>query len=142
MQSKSVPYLNFRFLVEINGLIVGGFSEVSGLQMETEVELVEEGGVNDYVHKLARKTRYPNITLKRGLTDSEALWSWYHDVVSGKINRKSGAIILQDEEGNAKWRWNFKDAYPVKWSGPELKADGNSVAVETLELAHNGLEKG
>jgi phage tail-like protein len=136
------PYLSFRFLVEIQGLIVGGFSEVSGLQAETETEDIPEGGVNDYVHKLPKITKYPNITLKRGITDSDALWNWHQDVVKGIIKRKSGFIILLDGEGNEKWRWSFERAYPVKWTGPELRADGNTVAVESIELAHNGIKKG
>ena len=142
MPSANYPYLNFRFLVEIDGIIVGGFSEVSGLNVETEVELLEEGGVNDHVHKLPKKTKYTNLTLKRGLTDSDALWSWYQRVVAGNFKRKSGAIILLDNEGNSKWRWNFKNAYPIKWSGPELQAGNSTVAIETLELAHDGIEKG
>ncbi|MCK4731650.1 MAG: phage tail protein [Methanophagales archaeon] len=136
------PYLSFRFLVEIQGLIVGGFSEVSGLQAETETEDIQEGGVNDYVHKLPKITKYPNITLKRGITDSDALWKWHQDVVNGIIKRKNGFIILLDGEGNEKWRWSFERAYPVKWTGPELRADGNTVAVESIELAHNGIKKG
>jgi phage tail-like protein len=136
------PYLSFRFLVEIQGLIVGGFSEVSGLQAETETEEIREGGVNDYVHKLPKITKYPNITLKRGITDSDALWNWHQDVVNGIIKRKSGFIILLDCEGNEKWRWSFERAYPVQWTGPELRADSNTVAVESIELAHNGIKKG
>ena len=136
------PYLSFRFLVEIQGLIVGGFSEVSGLQAETETEDIREGGVNDYVHKLPKITKYPNITLKRGITDSAALWNWHQDVVNGIIKRKSGFIILLDGEGNEKWRWSFERAYPVQWTGPELSADSNTVAVESIELAHNGIKKG
>lgn len=136
------PYLNFRFLVEIQGLIVGGFSEVSGLQAETETEEITEGGVNDYVHKLPKITKYPNITLKRGITDSDALWNWHQDVVNGIIMRKNGFIILLDSEGNEKWRWFFERAYPVQWTGPELRADSNTVAVESIELAHNGIKKG
>jgi len=136
------PYLSFRFQVEIQGLLVGGFSEVSGLQAETDLEIIEEGGVNDYVHKLPKKTKHPNLILKRGIADSEALWKWHKNVSSGKIERKSGSIILLDNEGNPKWRWNFKEAYPVKWMGPELKAETSTVAVESVELAHNGLEKG
>jgi phage tail-like protein len=133
------PYLNF--LVEIPGLIVGGFSEVSGLQGENEIEEIREGGVNDYVHKLPKITKYPNITLKRGITDSDALWNWHREVVNGMINRKNGFIILLDSEGNEKWHWSFERAYPVQWTGPELRADGNTVAVESIELAHNGLKK-
>ncbi len=142
MPSNKYPYLNFRFLVEIDGIIVGGFSEVSGLNVETETELIEEGGVNDYVHKLPKKTKYSNLTLKRGLTDSDVLWSWHRDVVKGNFKRKSGAIIMLDDEGNSKWRWNFKEAYPVKWTGPDLQAANSTVAIEILELSHNGLEKG
>jgi phage tail-like protein len=135
------PYLSFRFLVEIQGLIIGGFSEVAGLQAETEFEEIREGGVNDYVHKLPKITKYPNITLKGGITDYDVLWNWHQDVVNGKIKRKSGFIILLDSEGNEKWRWSFERAYPVQWTGPELRADGNTVAVESLELVHNGLKK-
>ena len=135
------PYPSFMFLVEIQGLIVGGFSEVARLQAETETEEIREGGVNDYVHKLPKITKYPNITLKRGITDSDALWNWHQDVVNGKFERKSGFIILLDSEGNEKWRWSFERAYPVQWTGPELGADGNTVAVESIELAHNGLKK-
>ena len=138
---KKDPYLSFRFLVEIKGLIKGGFSEVSGLQAETEFEEIREGGVNDYVHKLPKITKYPNITLKRGIIDSDVLWKWHQDVVNGKVERKTVFIILKDSEGNEKWRWEFDDAYPVKWTGPDLKADSSTVAVETLELAHNGMKK-
>ena len=79
------PYLSYRFLVEIKELIVAGFSEVSGLQVETETEEYREGGVNDYVHRLPKITKYQNLTLKRGITDSDSLWKWHQDVVSFKI---------------------------------------------------------
>jgi phage tail-like protein len=138
---EGYPYLSFRFLIEIQGLIVGGFSEVTGLQAETEIETVEEGGVNDYVHKFPKKTKQFNLVLKRGITDSDSLWKWHQDVVNGKISRKSGFIILLDSQGNEKWRWHFVQAYPVKWSGPDLKADNNAVAIESLELVHNGITK-
>ena len=133
------PYRKFRFLVELEGLIVGGFSEVSGLQAETEIETIEEGGVNNYVHKLPKKTKYPNIVLKRGIIDSNKIWKWHQDVVNGKTSRKSGFIVLLDSMGNEKRRWRFNQAYPVKWSGPELKAGGNDVEVESLELVHEGI---
>jgi len=135
------PYLSFRFLVEIEGLVVGGFSEVSGLQAETQVEEYREGGVNDFIHRLPKETRYPNLTLKRGITDSDVLWKWHQDVVNGKVTRKSGYIVLLDSEGNESWRWNFIDAYPAKWVGPDLGADSNTVAFETIELVHNGIKK-
>lgn len=136
------PYTSFRFQVEIRGIIVAQVSEVNGLQIETETEDYEEGGVNDFVHRLPRRTKYQHITLKRGLTDRDDLWKWYQDVVKGKFRRYSGAIILLNSAGEEKWRWNFQEAYPVKWTGPDLKADSNTVAFETIELAHNGIKKG
>lgn len=139
---RNDPYLSFRFLVEIQGLIVGGFSEVSGLQAETEIEEKREGGVNDYVHKLPKITKYQNITLKRGITDSDTLWEWHQDVVNGNIERKTIFVVLMDREGDEQWRWQFIDAYPVKWTGPDLTAGSSAVAVETIELAHNGIKKG
>jgi phage tail-like protein len=142
MQLRDVPYLSFRFIVELNGILVGGFSEVSGLQTETQFEVIEEGGVNDYVHKLPKKTCYPNLVLKRGVGDSTALFQWHRDVANGKITRASGSIIMLDANGNPTARWNFKRAYPVKWVGPELKADSNTVAVEAIEFVHEGLERG
>ena len=139
---KPYPYPSFRFRIEIDGITVAQFSEVSGIQAETETEPYEEGGVNDFVHQLPKRTKYPHITLKRGITDVNELWSWHQDVVSGKFKRKNGSIILLSEAGDDKWRWNFSQAFPVKWTGPDLKADSNVVAFETIELVHNGITKG
>jgi phage tail-like protein len=138
--SRRDPFTVFNFLVEIEGLVAGGFSEVSGLQVETVVHEYQEGGQNGYVHKLAGPTRYPsNLILKRGLTDAETLWSWHQEVVAGTVLRKNGTIYLLDAKGTpARW-WHFKEAYPVKWQGPDLRADSNTVAVETIELVHRGL---
>ncbi|HEX5721059.1 MAG TPA: phage tail protein [Thermoanaerobaculia bacterium] len=139
---RNDPYMSFNFLVEIDQLIVGAFTEVSGLQVETQVHDYQEGGQNEFVHRLPGPTRYPsNLILKRGLTDIESLWSWHQAVVAGSVARKNGTIYLLDRTGAPAMWWDFKEAYPVKWSGPELKADGNSVAVETIELAHRGISK-
>jgi phage tail-like protein len=145
--NKPYPYTSFRFSIEIDGLIVAQVSEVTGLQIETETEPYEEGGVNNYIHQLPKRTKYQHITLKRGITDLDDLWNWYKVVVSGEFNpkkfpRKNGSVILMDVTGKEKWRWNFEGAYPVKWIGPDLKADSNTVAFETVELAHNGIKKG
>ncbi len=137
---KPNPYTSFRFRLETNGIIIAQVSEISGLQMETETESYEEGGVNDYVHQLPKGTKYQHITLKRGITDLDDMWKWYQEVVSGKFKRRNGSIILMDVTGQDKWRWNFTDAYPVKWTGPDLKADSNTVAFETIELAHHGIK--
>jgi phage tail-like protein len=140
-ERKKDPYLSFRFLVEVQGLVVAGFSEVSGLSAETEVDEQREGGVNEFVHKLPKLTKYPNLTLKWGLTDSDVLWKWHHDVKTGRVKRANVHLVLLDSEGNEKWRWSFEKAYPIKWIGPDLKSDGSSVALESLEIAHNGFSK-
>ncbi len=139
---KPDPYTSFRFRIEIGGLIVAQVSDITGLTLETETESYEEGGVNDYVHILPKRTKYQNIILKRGISDLDDMWKWYQEVVSGKFKRKSGIIVLQDVKGEDKWRWILLEAYPVKWTGPELKADSNTVAFETIELAHHGIKKG
>ncbi len=139
---KPYPYSSFRFRVEIAGVTVAQVSEVTGLQIETETEPQEEGGVNDFVYQLPKRTKHQHITLRRGITDLDELWNWYQDVVSGKFQRKNGSIILIDIAGEDKWRWNFVQAFPVKWTGPDLKADSNTVAFEAVELAHHGITKG
>jgi phage tail-like protein len=134
------PYLGFKFRVEIKGIEVAGFSEVSGLQLEIETEDYREGGVNEYIHKLAGPARYPtNLVLKRGLMSTTALWEWQQQIARGNITRHNGSIVLMNSAGEEKWRWNFKAAYPVKWSGPDLRGNSAEVALETLELVHRGL---
>lgn len=138
--ARNDPYLGFRFVVELGGEIVAGFSEVTGLQVEVEVHEYREGGVNAYVHKLAGPTRYPsNLVLKHGITDNRELWQWHQDVTRGKFKRKNGSIVLLSPTGDEVWRWNFEGAYPVRWNGPDLRGNTAEVAVETLELAHRGI---
>src|SRR5271154_438911 len=134
------PYLSYNFSVEIDGVIVCGFNDVSGLQAEIEVQEYREGGLNEYIHKRAGPARYPsNLILKRGVGDSTELWSWYCDVLQGTIQRKSLDVVLMDSAGNEKRRWTLQNAYPVKWAAPEFKAQSSEVAIESLELAHEGL---
>ncbi|GGG77799.1 phage tail protein [Paenibacillus radicis (ex Gao et al. 2016)] len=130
----------YKFWIELDGMFVAGFTEASGLEAETEIEEYREGGLNGFVHRLPKGTRYPNIVLKRGMTQSAILWSWYESTMNGAIQRKHGAIVLQSADGSEFGRWNFTDAYPVKWSGPQLNASTSDVAFETIEIAHNGLK--
>ena len=132
------PYIGYNFIVEIDGIINAGFTEVSGLSMETVFDTITEGGVNDYEHKLPRGIKYSNITLKRGLVDCE-LWLWYQSIVRGEIKRKNGTIFLLDHSGIPVFAWCFFDVFPIKWEGPTLNAASNTVATETLVLAHQGL---
>jgi len=139
MSARKDPVLGFNFRVEINGVFEAGFNEVSGLQAEIEVQEYREGGINDFMHKFAGPVKFPsNLVLKNGNTDSVKLWSWYQDVMRGKFDRKSLDVVLLDAAGDEKRRWKFKNAYPVKWNGPGLKATSSEVALESLELAHEG----
>lgn len=138
---KQYPIRAFRFRVDIENITVAMVSDVTGLQLETETETYEEGGENTFVYQLPKRTKYQHITLKRGITDRDDMWRWYQDVVHGIFKRKNGTIVLMDVTGNDKWRWNFSEAFPVKWTGPDLKADSSTVAFETIELAHHGIKK-
>jgi phage tail-like protein len=136
------PFLSYNFAVEVEGLVAGGFSEVSGIEIQTEVQEYREGGVNEFVHKRAGPTKYPsNLILKKGITDVRTLWIWYWDVMQGIVERKNVSVLLLDTEGAEQLRWNFEQAYPVRWVGPSLRGTASEVAVETLELAHNGLAR-
>src|SRR4051794_16557603 len=138
---RNDPYGAHTFAVEVDGLFVGGFAEVTGLAQGTEVHEYREGGLNDRVHLLpGPATRPGNLILRRGLTDMDALWAWQRDVVTGAVQRRSGAIVLLRGPLDG-WRWTFADAYPVAWSGPELRAGAASVAIESLEIAHSGLTR-
>ena len=133
------PLVGFRFLIELDGIIAGGFSEVHGIEAEIEMEEYREGGVNSYIHRLPRITRQSNLTLKRGMTGSSELWLWFKAASEGWMARLNGSIIFLDADGNEAKRWNFSGAYPIKWTGPDLKADSSGVAFESIELAHQGL---
>jgi|SRR2546426_5116034 len=138
------PFLANRFTValEIDGVVQASFSECSGLVAEIEIEERREGGMNGFVHKLPRGTKYSNLVLKRGVTGSDHLWKWHQSAVDGDVQEKNLSIALFDSTGTERWRWNLERAVPVKWTGPDFKSDGNAVAIETLELAHHGLRKG
>ncbi len=134
------PYLAFQFAVELDQHVVAGFSEVNGISLEMQVETFREGGQNLYEQQLAGPNKYPSrLVLKHGLTDQESLWSWYQDVLDGKIRRKALSILLLDSTGTEKKRWNFQDACPVKFTGPQFQASTAAVAFETVELVHKGM---
>jgi phage tail-like protein len=119
---------------------VAGFSECSGIDASIEVIDFKEGGVNDHVHKFATRTSFSNLTLKHGVIFlSDDLWTWHNDWVQGNGKRKDGLIVLLDESRSPAKVWKFKRGIPSKWVGPSLNATQSNVAIESLEIAHEGL---
>jgi phage tail-like protein len=141
MPTRTDPYRGFNFLVEIDGITQAGFQECSGLDATTDVVDYREGGDPNHARKLTGLNKFSPVTLKRGITDSDELWKWRQTVLDGKTVRKNGSIILLNEAGAEKLRWNFSDAWPSKWTGPSLNSTATAVAVETLELTHEELRK-
>lgn len=135
------PFNNFNFLVEIDGIARAAFHECSGLDSSIDVIEHREGGENITLRKLPGMTKYSNIVLKRGITDDKDLYSWHLQAVRGDVTRKNGSIVLLDRAGQEKARWNFVRAWPAKWTGPSLTAEGNDLAIEQLDLAHEGIER-
>ena len=129
------PYRNFKFLVEIDRIVQGGFLECSGFGSSVEVIEYREGGEASTVRKLPGKVSFPDITLKWGVTDSRELYDWHLTAVNGAVDRRNGSIILQDDLGNESGRWNFFNAWPSKYDGPDFNAKGNDVAIDSLTLS-------
>jgi phage tail-like protein len=138
---RTDPYGRYNFLLEIDGIESAGFSEVSGLVSETEVIEYREGAdTSNTMRKLPGLTRYSNLVLKRGMTTDKALWNWRKLAITGPVQRLNGSVILLDETHQEVVRWNFRDGWPCKWEGPTLKAKSSEVAIETLEIAHEGFD--
>ena len=131
------PIGELAFTVEIPGYTIGRFAECAGLTVEYEVLEYQEGGQNDFVHKLRGRVKYPNVTLKRGLTEEQGLLEWFkraQDVGA----RPTVLIALRAPDARPLQRWACTGAFPVKWTGPSLNAGSSSFATEQLEFAHRG----
>jgi phage tail-like protein len=134
------PFRAFNFRVEIDNLTVGSFSECSGLSSDGDAVDYREGtDIPLNVRKLVGLRKYANVILKRGYTQNRELWDWYTNIVNGIADRRNGTIILMDEERNDVMRWNIENAWINKIEGPTFKANGNEVAMESVELVHEGL---
>jgi len=139
---RNDPFKAFNFLVEIEGIAQAAFSEVSGLESETAVIEYRAGAEKmNAVRKLPGLTRFGNIVLRRGVTQDADLWNWRKSIVEGDIDRRNGSIVLLDDKRNEVVRWNFRNGWISKWEGPTLNAKANEVAIETIEIAHEGLER-
>jgi phage tail-like protein len=134
------PYQGYGFLVEIQGIIAGGFTEVSGLDIHTEVEEIRQGGDNSRSYKLPRTSSYANLQLIKGVVDIDMMWPWYQDVVAGRIQRRNGTLYLLNQLSVPVMWWNFFRAYPVAWAGPRFDASTSTVLSSQITLAHEGIE--
>ena len=135
------PFMSYNFVVELEGMIVGGFSEVSGLESQIETEDYREGGVNNYVHHFPKQTTQSNLVLTKGIAGIGSLWDWYYNATQGIIQRKNGTIMMLNQQRIPVMWWSFYNAYPTKWTGPQFNASSENVAVEAVELVHEGLSK-
>jgi phage tail-like protein len=135
------PYPGYNFHVEIDGISRGAFEEVTGLDSTVDVVEYREGGWNTTPHKFPGQTKHANIVLKHGMASDRDLTNWHQNVVEGTIDRRNGSVILLDRRGTEVARWNFIRAWPTKYTAPSLNAKTSDIAIETLELAHEGLER-
>ena len=136
---RNDPYSAFNFVLELDGVDAAGFSECGGLSTESDVVEYRNGDEDITVRKLPGLKKFTNITLKRGFTQSKDLWEWRKTVIDGKTERKGGAIVLLDEAREEALRWTFREGWLSKWEGPSLNAKNNEVAIESLEIAVEGL---
>jgi phage tail-like protein len=142
-RTKDSPFTG-QFQFKVDGITIGSFTEVDGLSVQVGVEEVAEGGQNHFQHKLPGRMTWPNIMLKRGVTESDSLFEWFSETSGegfakdNKLTRRNGEIVMLDAARKPVRRWRFLGAFPVKWSGPKFAAASSDVATEVLEIAHEG----
>jgi len=135
------PYAVFNFLLEIDGITVAGFAEATGLNAESNIIEYREGHESITPRKLPGLEKYGNVTLKRGVSQDTTIFAWHKNVKDGDIVRDEAmSIVLLDENRQEVKRWNLSQAWPCKWVGPDLKANANEIAFESIELCHEGVE--
>ena len=154
MSSRVDPFRAFNFVITlvdsssslgssanpVGSTPAGGFSECGGLEMSMDIEEYREGGNNGTLLLFPKGIKWTHIRLKRGMANNDDLWFWHYAFVQGQVQRRDGVIALLDEEQNAVKSWSFTNGLPVKWSGPSFNASQNQVAIEELEIAHEGLK--
>lgn len=139
------PYPGYCFEILIDGIsddgmaVKGSFAEASGLEVEIQPIEYRNGAEDTTVRKIAGLKKFPNIVLKRGLIGDDGLWNWIKEGMDGKVHRTEGHVVLLDENRQEVMRWNFTRGWPCKWTGPGLNAKNNEIAMETLEICHEGL---
>ena len=137
---RNDPFRAYNFVLEIDNIARGAFSEVGGLTAEGDsVDYREGSDLQSNVRKLIGLRKFTNLTLKRGYTPDKSLWQWYTNVLNGIADRRNVTITLMNERREAVLRWHVENAWINKIEGPSFKAAGNDVAMESVELVHEGL---
>ncbi len=133
------------FLFEVDGVEIGVFSQVSGLEVRVEVATYQEGGENGYTHNLPGRMTWPNIVLRSGVTDSDALFSWVNKTAgsgysanNNSLTRSTGAITVIGSDGTRLRAWELQGVFAVRWHGPNFDVESTDPLGEELELAHHG----
>jgi phage tail-like protein len=137
------PLVGFHYGIEVQGVVSGYFTECSGIGSENELiehKVVDEKG-RESIQKIPGRLKWQDVTLKRGITSNTDIWDWRDQIVQGKVDdaRKNGSIVMFDQAGDEVARWNFENAWPLKVSGPSMKADSNEFGIEELVITHEGL---
>ncbi len=137
------PLVGFHYKIEVQGEITGFFTECGGLGSETEIiehKIIDERGV-EIIQKIPGRMKYTDITLKRGITDNMDVWKWRKMVEDGDVAgaRRNGSIVMFDQKLTEVARWNLRNAWPSKVSGPSLQSDSNAVGIEEMTIVHEGL---
>ena len=138
-EQQFTPAIWFELKLTPKNTPIGYFTAVSGLSSELELMTYNEGGKNDGVHKLPTRMKHPNLVLKRGVTTIKDLQLWAQECFMGP-DRKEITLTMYNEQLEKIRIWSFKNAYPVKWSGPSFDAAQNAVATEVIEIAHDGIQ--
>jgi phage tail-like protein len=133
------PFRGFNFRVEIDGLAPASFMEVSGLTMDRDSVDYREGTEPNIVRKLPGLSKITALVFKRGYVQDKTLWDWYQRIMDGTIDRRNGTVVLMNEAHQDVMAWTFVNAWPTKIEGPSFSATDNKVAVESMELQHEGL---
>ncbi len=135
------PYRGYNFRLEIDNTSVAGFSECGGLTFDTDpVDYREGTDPRLSVRKLRGLSKFTNISLKRGYTQNKDLWNWYKTILNGAVERRNGAVVLQDETHNDVLRWNWSDGWIAKYEGPAFNAHTNDVSIEHIEIVVEHVE--
>jgi phage tail-like protein len=137
------PYRNYNFKLEIQGVTQAHFTECSNIGVRVEAIAYRQGGIQQVVHRLPGRVEYADVTLRYGLTASTELWQWFQTAVTGNVQRRNVSIILLGSDGFTEaMRWNLVNVWPREWRGAPLDALGQEVAIETLTLVFETLERG